>query len=196
MNRRKARRMSRARRAVMTKRTIEVFDYAREITEALPKGVLLTTRAGGRVNTMTIGWGHLGVVWQQPVFIAYVREGRFTRPMLDESGCFTVSVPMGGSAAKITAFCGTRSGRNVDKIKELGLTLVEGDLVAAPAVAELPLTLECRVIYRQLQDKNAIPADILQSMYPEDKDDSNCGCNRDAHVCYYGEIVRAYILVE
>ncbi len=178
----------------MTKQVIAPFDYAKTITQALPQGILLTTRVGDRVNCMTIGWGHLGVVWSRPVFIAYVREGRFARPLLDESRCFTINIPLDQAAKKITAFCGTRSGKTVDKVKELGLTLIDGDEVAAPAVAELPLTLECRVIYRQLQDRSAIPADILTAMYPEDKDSFCCGCNRDAHVCYYGEIVKAYII--
>ncbi|MDO5537471.1 MAG: flavin reductase family protein [Desulfovibrionaceae bacterium] len=176
------------------KKDIDVFEYAKEITQAIPQGVLITTKAGERVNSMTIGWGHLGVIWQRPVFIAFIREGRFTRPLLDEAGEFTINVPFGKAQKKITAYCGTKSGKNVDKVKELGLTLVESELVKAPAIKELPLTLECKVLYRQLQDKAAIPADILASMYPEDKDSTNCGCNRDAHVAYYGEIVKSYII--
>ena len=64
------------------KRFIEPLDYATEICSALSKGVLLTTAAQGRVNTMTIGWGALGVDWSRPVFTAYVRTGRFTHEML------------------------------------------------------------------------------------------------------------------
>lgn len=176
------------------KQEIPVFDYAKEITQALPKGVLLTTRVQDKVNSMTIGWGTLGVVWGEPVFIVFVREGRFTREQLDASGEFTVNIPYGSYDRKIIGYCGAHSGRDTDKIRDLGLTLVDADLVKAPAIRELPLTLECRVLYRQLQDRNAIPEEIREAMYPEDVDSSNPMANRDYHVAYYGKILKAYLL--
>ena len=57
---------------VISKRTIEVTDYANEILKAVPKGALLTTKAGDKVNVMTIGWGTLGTTWYRPVFVAYI----------------------------------------------------------------------------------------------------------------------------
>ena len=176
------------------KQEIQVFDYAKEITQAIPKGVLQTTRVQDKVNSMTIGWGTLGVVWGEPVFIVFVREGRFTREQLDASGEFTVNIPYGGCDRKIISYCGARSGRDTDKIRDLGLTLVEADLVRAPAIRELPLTLECRVLYRQLQDRAAIPEEIRRTMYPEDVDSSSPLANRDCHVAYYGKILKAYLL--
>lgn len=175
-------------------RKIEVFDYAKEIVSAIPKGVLLTTKSGETVNTMTIGWGTLGVEWGVPIFIAFVREGRYTRELLDTSSEFTVNVPYGAFDKKILGYCGTKSGRNVNKISELGLTLAESEIVKAPGIKELPLTLECKVLYRQLQDRNAIPEEIQRSMYPENADSSCPGANRDYHVAYYGQIVNAYII--
>ena len=81
-----------------------------------------------------------------------------------------------------------------DKVKDLGLTLVESDLVQAPGIAELPLTLECKVLYRQLLDKNAVPEDIRKAMYPEHVDSSNPMANCDYHYCYYGKILKSYII--
>lgn len=176
------------------KQEINAFNYAKEIMQALPAGVLLTTKNGGKVNSMVIGWGHLGIVWGKPVFIAYVREGRFTREQLDANGEFTINIPYGDYDKKIIGYCGSRSGRNVDKVKDLGLTLVDGDAVSVPAVKELPLTLECKVIYRQLQDKESIPADVMAKMYPQDVDSTNPMANKDLHFAYYGEIVKAYIV--
>ena len=66
--------------------------------------------------------------------------------------------------------------------------------MGAPGIKELPLTLECKVIYRQLQDRSAIPEDIRERNYPENADSSNPGANRDYHIAYYGEIVKAYII--
>ena len=175
------------------KREIEVFDYAGEILKALKRGVLLTTKVGDKVNCMTIGWGTLGIEWGRPVFVAFVREGRYTRELLDSNPEFTVNVPVGGFDRKILGFCGSKSGRNIDKVKELGLTLEAGEVVSVPAVKELPLTLECKVIYKQLQDKNAIPEDIKRAMYPEGVGSDEPMANGDYHVAYYGEIVKAYI---
>lgn len=176
------------------KQEIEVFDYAKEIVSAIPKGVMLTTKNGNKVNTMTIGWGTLGVEWGLPIFVAFVREGRFTRAQLDESMEFTINVPYGDFDKKILGYCGTKTGRDTDKISDMDLTLVESDVVKAPGIRELPLTLECRVLYRQLQDKNSIPEFIREKMYPENLDSSNPGANRDYHVAYYGQIVKAYII--
>ena len=173
---------------------INVFDYANTITKALNEGVLLTTKNNDKVDSMTIGWGTLGVVWGKPIFIAYIREGRFTREQLDNSKEFTVNIPLGDYDKKILGYCGSRSGRNIDKLKDLNLNLVDSDIVKAPAIKELPLTLECKVIYSQLQDRDAIPEDIRKQMYPEDVDSSNPRANRDYHIAYYGEIVKAYII--
>lgn len=176
------------------KQEIRVFDYAKEIADALGRGVLLTTKNGEKVNSMTIGWGSLGLFWEQPVFIPFIREGRFTREQLDASMDFTVNIPYGEYNKKILGYCGSRSGRTIDKAKDLGLTLVQSDCVKAPGIRELPLTLECKVIYRQLLDRNAVPEDLKKTLYPADVDSSYPMANRDYHVVYYGQIVKAYII--
>lgn len=178
------------------KQSIEVFDYANEITGALKKGVLLTTKNGEKINSMTIGWGMLGRVWEKPYFIVFVREGRYTRELLDSSGNFTVNIPYGSYDKKVIGYCGSKSGRDTDKIEDLGLTLIEPEVINTPAIKELPLTLECKVAYQQLQNKDAIPPEIREKMYPASVDSSNPMANRDYHVVYYGEIVSAYILGE
>ena len=129
------------------KKKIEVFDYAATILNAVKKGVLLTTKANGKVNTMSISWGALGIEWNKPIFTTYVREGRYTRELLDANGEFTVNVPLEGSDASLIGKCGTVSGRDVDKIAANGLTLVDGEAVSVPGIKEYPLTLECRVTY-------------------------------------------------
>lgn len=171
------------------KQFVEAFDYANVICKALPRGILLTTKADGKVNTMTIGWGKIGIEWGKPIFIAYVRESRHTKQMLEQNGEFTVNVPMGPIEGKILGYCGTKSGRDTDKIADLGLTLEEPDKISVPGIAELPLTLECKVIYKQKQDLSAIPEDILAKYYPSDETGY-----RDYHYAYYGEILGAYIV--
>ena len=166
------------------KRKIDAFSYANEILQAVGKGVLMTTKADGQVDTMTIGWGAMGIQWGKPIFIAYVRESRYTKSLVDKNPEFTINVPYGEYDKSILGFCGTKSGRDTDKIKELGLHLEEGETVSVPAIRELPLTLECKVIYKQEQIKEAIAPDALARYYPEG----------DFHTAYYGQITDAYIV--
>ena len=175
------------------KKEINVFDMAEKILNGLKKGALLTTKAGGKVNTMTISWGMLGIEWGKKVFITFVRENRLTRSMLDDSREFTVSIPAEDSDPAIGAFCGTNSGRDVDKIAEKQLTLIPSDTVCAPGIGEYPIILECKVLYRQKQDLSLLPEEIVKRNYPEDVEPSAPLANRDCHTAYYGEITKAYI---
>lgn len=171
------------------KEWIDVFDCAGEICKALKKGVLLTTSREGHVNTMTIGWGTLGVEWGRPVFMAYVRESRYTRELLDKTGEFTVNIPDEATDSQILGLCGSRSGRDVDKVQLLGLTLEEPEVIHVPGIRELPLTLECRVLSQHIQEARALPQDIQDRFYPQ------VNGRQDRHIVYYGEILKAYRIV-
>ena len=116
------------------KRKINPFDYAGDICKALKSGILLTTKRGEEVNTMTIGWGTIGIDWSRPVFIAYVRESRYTKQLLEANEEFTVNIPYGSIDKKILGVCGTKSGRDMNKISELGLTLEEPERVSVPGI--------------------------------------------------------------
>ena len=73
----------------------------------------------------------------------------------------------------------------MDKIAKAGLTLVEPEVISVPGIQEYPLTLECRVIYRQEQDAPSLPEDIRKQFYSIEKED---------HISYYREIVAAYLI--
>lgn len=176
------------------KKEIEVFDYAKEILEAVKKGVLLTTKTDEKVNSMVISWGTLGIEWGKPILTVFVRENRFTKQQLDKNPEFTINIPYGEYDKKIIGICGTKSGHNMDKIKELNLNLESSNVVSVPGIKELPLTLECKVIYKQKQDKDAITEENQIKFYPQDVDGSFHRANKDYHTAYYGEIVAAYII--
>ena len=169
----------------MTKKKIDIRDYAGQIIEAMRSGVLLTTKVGDKVNSMTIGWGTLGIIWERPVFVAYVRRQRYTREMLDKCREFTINVPVGEYRRKILGICGSKSGRDMDKIKAAGLTLVEPEVINTPGIKELPMTLECRVLYSQEQESDQFNDEITRQFYTMETGD---------HFSYYGEIVSAYII--
>ncbi|MBQ9412607.1 MAG: flavin reductase [Oscillospiraceae bacterium] len=175
------------------KEKIQVTAYAQTITEALPRGILLNTN-GDKFNSMVIGWGALGTCWSMPTFTVYVRENRYTKAQLDKTGEFTVSIPLEKPIPRIAQVCGSKSGRDIDKAAEAGLTLVNGETVMTPAVREYPLTLECKILYSQRQELSALPKEICERMYPQDIDGSNPMANRDPHTAYIGQIVDAYII--
>ena len=153
------------------KRKIEITDYAGKIMEQTSKGILLTTKAKGQVNSMTIGWGFLGIQWAKPIFVVLVRQSRHTKALLDENPEFTINVPLGAIDKNILGVCGTKSGRDMDKIAALGLTL------------------ECKVIYKQDQESSAIAPEEDARFYA--KGTPNEG---DYHTAYYGQITAAYIV--
>jgi len=176
------------------KKEIEVFDYINVIMKAVKTGVLLTTKVDDKVNSMTISWGTIGIEWEKMIFTVFVRENRFTKQQLDENPEFTINIPIGEYDKKIIGICGTKSGHVTDKIKELKLTLEAPNIISVPAIKELPLTLECRVIYKQKQDEGQITQENKNECYPQDVESSFHGANRDFHTAYYGEIVNAYIV--
>jgi flavin reductase (DIM6/NTAB) family NADH-FMN oxidoreductase RutF len=171
----------------MKKKPADINEYAGVITKELERGVFLTTKNGEKINSMVIGWGHIGRIWGLPVFVAYVRKNRYTRRMLDENPEFTVNVPVNGFSKKAFEICGTKSGANTDKIGESGLTPVAPDAVSVPAIRELPLTLECRVIYREELTESRLPEGIRRRFYTDENND---------HISYYGQIVSAYLIEE
>lgn len=179
-------------RGVFMKKKVNAFDYAGEICKALSSGVLLTTRSGEKVNTMTIGWGTLGIEWGKPIFIAYVRDSRYTKQLLEETGEFTVNIPLCDEYRSVLGYCGRVSGRDTDKLQDRQLLTVDSDIVAAPGIVQLPLTLECKVIYRQKQEISGMPQGVAGKFYPP------CGEQAlpDMHTAFYGEIVNAYIIVQ
>lgn len=176
------------------RRYIDPMEHAAHILQKLQKGVLLSTQADGKMNSMAIAWGMLGIEWNRPIFTALVRENRFSRTLLDKSMEFTVNVPLAEIDAEILRVCGRTSGRDTDKIGLLRLSAERGETVKAPAFLELPLTLECKVLYRKMQDAAQIGNDIKARFYPPDVDGREFGSNRDYHIAYMGEIVNAYIL--
>lgn len=142
---------------------------------------------------MAISWGTLGTNWSRPVFVAYVRTGRYTSELLEENPYFTVNVPLDSFQKDKMIFCGRNSGRHVDKVEVCQLSLVDSEVVNVPGILEFPLTLECKVIYKQLQELSLYPKEILEFFYPQDVDSSNPSNNKDPHYIVFGEIVNTYI---
>lgn len=94
-------------------------------------------------NLITIAWA--GTINSDPVRVSIsVRPERYSHGLISESGEFVINLPT-QKILRAVDWCGVKSGRDVDKFKEMGLTAVPGSVVSAPVLAESPVNLECRV---------------------------------------------------
>ena len=139
--------------------------------------MLITAGSGEKCNTMTASWGGVGVLWQAPVATCYVRPQRYTKQFLDAQEYFTLTF-FGEEHREALKLCGTKSGRDVDKVKECGFTVKTAES-GAPYFEEAELVIVCRKRYVQDFDPAAIPDDVKEKQYP----------NRDYHTMYIGEIL-------
>ena len=139
--------------------------------------MLITAGTAEDCNTMTASWGGLGVLWGAPAATCYIRPQRYTREFVDREEYFTLTF-FGEEHRAALSLCGTKSGRDVDKVKECGFT-VKTAACGAPYFEQAELVIVCRKRYVQDFDPAAIPADVKEKQYP----------NADYHTMYIGEIV-------
>jgi len=156
--------------------------YIKETIDLLGKhGLLLVSGDKERANVMTIGWGLPGRLWGKPFFMVAVRLSRYTHRFIEEVGDFTVNVP-GRDMEDVVAYCGAVSGRDHNKFKEKGLTILPSKQVNSPVIAECIIHYECKVAYKIQVAQEDLPKDLISMWYP----------NRDFHTLYFGEIVATY----
>ncbi len=154
------------------------------VLDQIKKGAFLTVKSGDDVNTMTIGWATFGIIWNKPILMVMVRKSRHTFDIIEKGDSFTVSVPVNLNLKKALAYCGTYSGRDVDKFKEMSLTLKKAKSVESPIIKECNYQYECKILFSQGMDENNLDLEIKKRNYPID----------DYHTLYFGEIIESYIL--
>ena len=99
-----------------------------------------------RANLITVAWA--GTVCSEPPMLSVsIRPERYSHALLLESGCFCLNLG-GRPRCRAADFCGVRSGRDVDKFEALGLHPLAFADFPAPAIAEAPAALLCRVTQR------------------------------------------------
>lgn len=154
--------------------------------EQLPKGAFLI--AEGSDNPITIGWATFGFIWNKPVIEVLVRHSRYTHQFMESGETFTVSVPKQGTFVSELAFCGTKSGRDFDKIKETGMKTIPAKVGKASAIAGCETYFECRVLYRQDMALTRMDAETRERCYGANQ----AGTEGDPHTMYFGEVIAAY----
>lgn len=109
----------------------------------LPAVMVSVTDGKGRDNIITVAWA--GTVCTNPPMVSIsVRPSRFSYDMIKNTGEFVINLTT-ERLAYATDYCGVRSGKDVDKFKEMNLTKEKADFVKAPMIAESPVSIECRV---------------------------------------------------
>ncbi len=176
----------------MKKTMINAFDYANDIMNAMSKGLVVTAKADDQINSMTISWGTMGREWEKKIFTIFIREMRFTHELLEKNPEFTVCIPREGFNRKVVGTFGTKSGRDIDKMKETGVSLIEADKVSVPVIEAPSIVLECKVLWKRLQQIEE--SDTAFHTYTKDSNGEYVGPNHDTIYC--GEIVNAYLLEE
>lgn len=109
----------------------------------LPAVMVSCKRADERANIVTVAWTGT-VCTNPPMLYISVRPERYSYNIIKETGQFVVNLTT-KKLARATDYCGVRSGRDVDKFKEMHLTQEKADTVAAPLIKESPVNIECHV---------------------------------------------------
>lgn len=145
--------------------------------------MLITAGTPENCNTMTASWGGVGIMWGNPVATCYIRPQRYTKSFVDSNEYFTLSF-FTEDYRKALQLCGTKSGREIDKIRECGFTMTAAEC-GAPYMEEAELVLVCKKQYAQPMD--------AQFLTEGDAIDKRWYPNHDWHTMYIGQIVEAYI---
>lgn len=140
--------------------------------------MLVTAGEMGDFNTMTASWGALGVLWGRKVAFVVIRPHRYTFQFVERSDTFTLTFFCENYREALN-ICGTKSGRDGDKVAEAGLTPLPSPS-GSVYFAEACLVLECRKLYAQDFDPTLfVDKSIDAEVYPA----------KDYHRLYVGEIV-------
>ena len=114
-------------------------------TALFPCPVVLVTcvDAEGKPNIITLAWA--GVACSNPPILGIgVRPGRYSYRLIEQSGEFAINIPT-AKYVKETDFCGSSSGKTVDKFNETGLTPDPAERIRPPIIRECPVNIECVV---------------------------------------------------
>jgi len=132
------------------------------------------------INVMTASWGLTGFLWNKSVAQIFVRPERYTYGLIEKENRFTLAF-FGKKNRELLKLSGTKSGRDLDKLAELGFGSVELD--GALAVAEAELVMVCRKLYAQDIKKECFVDEAPLAYYEKD----------GLHRAYTVEIEKAYI---
>ena len=157
---------------------VPIKEFSINPFQAIGKEWMLITaaKADGSVNAMTAAWGGLGWLWERPVAFIFVRQTRYTKEFIDESGRVSLSF-LGMGYRKELGYLGSTSGRDTDKIADSGLTIVDNDGV--PFFEEARLAIFGHVIASEL---------ICEESFMDETITANHYADHNLHTMYVVQI--------
>ena len=150
-------------------------------TKISKEWMLVTAGNEEKHNTMTASWGGFGIMWAMNVATAYIRPQRYTKEFVDREEAFTISV-LGEDYRKVLNYCGTVSGKGIDKITEAGLTPYFVDGTAGSQEADLIMV--CKKMYHDT---------IKPECFDEAEHDTKWYPQKDYHTMYIAEIQKVLV---
>jgi flavin reductase (DIM6/NTAB) family NADH-FMN oxidoreductase RutF len=159
---------------------VDYMAVAEKVIAQIKEGAFLTVKAGKAYNTMTIGWALIGYAWQKPVLMVLVRTSRHTFGLIEKAVDFTVAAPT-TDMRKALMFCGSKSGRDVDKYKACNLELMNAQKVLSPVIKTPAIHFECKILLKTPMDPKCLDREC-EDLYPA----------KDYHTLYFGEILECY----
>jgi flavin reductase (DIM6/NTAB) family NADH-FMN oxidoreductase RutF len=143
--------------------------------------MLITAGSIHDFNTMTASWGTIGILWNKPITICFVRPQRHTFGYMEKSEHYTLSF-FDHAHKEILNYCGSHSGKTVDKIHETGLIPIETPS-GCVGFEQSRLVIECKKIYADFfKAEHFLFKQIIDQNYQE----------KDFHQFYIGEITGCY----
>lgn len=140
--------------------------------------MLVTAKNAEKLNTMTASWGGFGVMWGRNVAYIVLRPQRYTKEILDTGDTFSLTF-FESNYKKQLSYLGSVSGRDEDKVKNCGLTVVSES--ETPYFAEGKLVLQCKKLFAQpFHPDNFLDHDLKETWYPD----------KDYHTLYIAEICK------
>lgn len=140
---------------------------------------LVTSGTKKECNTMTVSWGGMGVIWNKNVVFIFVRDSRYTKEFIDDGEFFTLSFLEDGMKESLN-ICGSKSGRDIDKFKEAGLT--PAYKLGIPFPDESNFVILCKKMA-------AIP--MTADTFTDMDIDKKFYADGDYHTMYVGEIIES-----
>ena len=132
----------------------------------LPAVMVSVADKEGNPNIITVAWA--GTVCTNPPMVSIsVRPERYSYHMIEETGEFVINLTT-EKLAYATDYCGVRSGRDVDKFKELHLTPEKAEHVSAPLIGESPVNIECRVVQKETPGSHHIFLAEVKAVHVDD----------------------------
>ena len=130
--------------------------------------MLITAGNKEKYNTMTASWGGMGILWNKSVVFIFVRPQRYTYEFLEANDYFSISFYDNSRWARALKFCGTNSGRDVNKAKVTGLIPAFDE--KAPYFIQSKMVIICKKLYAQpLCEEGVLGGDSVLKHYNGDE---------------------------